>query len=251
MKIKNFFRRLFRRSRPKKVNLAFPTSWETVSDSDFREICTVLSLPGIDRDRALFLILCALTHIRPDRVDQYDASQLKGRQPFIINGESHLIKTSDIAEACRQLSFIVDTVGLAPCPLKDVDRMLYGVSFRAFYEADSYILRYASDPNGAYLKTAAKSLSGGRIRKLLPWQRIGIVMWWNGMKQQLMTMYPYVLKQGESITSKTQAEILQDILSSLNQNRPQDNERILQTDVHSVLHVLNNIYHDADKRVSK
>lgn len=245
------FDKLFHRNKPVNVNLDFPTKWETVTADQFKEICTVLSIPGIDRDKALFLILCTLTHIRPDRADKYDEKVLRHGQPFIINGQAHIIRSADIAEACRQLGFIYDTIGPAPSPFQDVDRLLYGVSFRAFYEADSFILRYGTEPNGAYLKTAVKSLTGGRVRKLLPWQRTATIIWWNGMKQDLMAMYPYVLKQGESITTKTQAQILQDILSSLNQDRPQDNDKILQTDVHSVLHTLNKIYHDADKRLSK
>ena len=249
MKISDFFKKLFRKE--VKVNLIIPTAWESVTDAEFREICSILSIPGMDRDRALFLILCSLTHIRPDNPDKYDPKAIKGKMPFIINGQQHIIKASDIAEACRQLSFITDTVGPAPCPLKDVDRMLYNVPFQAFYEADSYIQRYAQDPNGTYLKTAAKSLTDGRIRKLLPWQRIGLVMWWNGLKATLMTMYPYVLKQSDSVTTKTQAQLLQDLLSCLNQDKPQDNEKILKTDTHSVLHTLNKIYYDAERRVSK
>lgn len=249
MKISDLFKRLFRKQ--VKVNLNYPTQWENVTDAEFREICNILSIPGMDRERGLFLILCALTHIRPDRKEKYDPKAIKGKMPFIINGQQHVIKASDIAEACRQLGFIYDTVGPAPCPLKDVDRMLYNVPFQAYYVADSYILRYAADPNGSYLSTAAKSLTDGRIRKLLPWQRIGIIMWWNGVKAQLMKMYPYVLKQSDSVTSKTQAELLQDILSTLNQNKPQDNDQILKADVHSVLHTLNNIYQDAERRVSK
>lgn len=235
-----------------KINLAYPVKWETMSFEDFREVCKILSIQGIDRERALFLCLCALAHIRPDDPNKYDPRAIKGKMPFVIDGQSYVIGAKTIAEACHDLAYIFDEIGLPPCPLKGVDETLYNVPFDVFYTADSFILRYQASPekNNTWLKEATKALTGGRKRKLEPWERTAVVIWWNGVKQRLSGMYPYVLKGGSGVSDRTQAEILRDLLSTLNENKPQDNEKILKADTHSVLKALDNIYRNAQQRVS-
>ena len=238
----------------KKINLEYAVSWDSISRQDFREICRILSLPNIGRERALFLCLCALAHIRPDDPSKYDPKAIRGKMPLIVNGETYFIGSKAIAEACDDISFIYDsTNGVPPCPLERVDRHLYDVPFDVFYTADSFILRYAAEgsQNNTYLKEAAKQLTGGRKRKLEPWERTALIIWWNAVKLKLADRYPYVLKSSGTVTDRSQAEILQDILASLNQNRPQENEKILKADTHSVLTALNNVYRDADKKLSK
>ena len=162
---------------------------------------------------------------------------------FLIQGKSYVISPKVIQEACSQLEFILDTVGLAPSPLPRMDRKLYGVSFKQYYQADAYMLRYAAEQsNEKWLKEAVKALTGGRIRKLTDWQKKGMVIWWNGVKKYLMAKYPYLLQEGGEITDKTPADILQELLSTMNDNKPQENDKILESDVHSVLFTLNQIY---------
>ena len=64
------------------------------------------------------------------------------------------------------------------------------------------------------------------------------------MKQYMMKKYPYVLQEGGSISDRTQTDILYDLLSVMNDNKPQDNEKILKSDVHSVFYTLNHIYYE-------
>lgn len=250
MKIIDFFRGLFNRPKPAIVNLEFPTCWENMSPHDFKEVCKILNLNGISRERALFLCFCILADIRPEPSDKYDPKLMKGSMAFTIDGQSHIISSKAVTEATRQLGYIYDSVGLPPCPFDRVDRKLYGLSFKAFFTVDSLLLRAAAENNGAYMKEAVKILTGGQKRQLLPWERTAFTIWWNGVKETLMHMYPYVLKKGEEFTTtKTQAQILQDLLSCMNDNKPQENEKILATDVHSVLHALNKIYEDAEKKL--
>ncbi|MBO6168501.1 MAG: hypothetical protein J6O51_00865 [Bacteroidales bacterium] len=242
-----------RKVKPATVNLDFPTKWERMTPHQFRDVCRILSVPNIDRERALMLCLFALTGIQPLDPAGYDAKVLKnGRlQPFLIDGKEHLIAASDVSAACHELSFIYDSIGLPPCPLDNVDPNLHGVSFRQFFIADSYILRYLSDKNGSYLKEAAKTLSGGRKRRLLEWERTAMVIWWNGVKDLLKQKYPLVFQEGGGISGKTQSDILEELLSCMNGNHPQENDRILRTEAHSVLFSLNRIYEDANHKVSR
>lgn len=247
--LKNIFRR---KTKPQTVNLDIPTRWEQLTPAQFKEVCRILSTPNTGREQALMLCLFALTGIRPLDPAGYDEKILRrGKmQPFLIGGREHIVAAADIAAACHELAFIYDSIGLPPCPLDGVDRMLYGVSFRQFFVADSFISRYQADKNGAYIKEAAKALTSGRKRKLLEWERTAIVIWWNGVKEFLKKKYPLVFQDGGGISGKTQAEILEDILSCMNGNRPQENENILRTEAHSVLHSLNRIYTDAQRKVS-
>lgn len=253
MKIRQLFRRLFRRDRPANVNLEYPTAWETMTYQQFRDVAYILALPGISREKALLLCLCKLTGIAPENPAKYDARKIKGMMPFIINGQAHLIKASDIAAACHELGFIYDSVGLPPAPMPKMDRMLYDINFRQFFAADSFMLRSAADAENArrWVKEAVKIVTNGRIRKLNDTDRMAFVIWWNGVKDALRKRYPFVFQEGSGFSDKTQAEILQDLLSCMNDNRPQENDNILKAPAHDVLYSLNKIYQDAHERNNK
>ena len=249
-----FFIKLFRRkAKPTTVNLDFPTRWDAMTLPQFKAVCRILSIPNIERDNALMLCLFALTGIRPLDPAGFDEKITRGGrlQPFLINGSQHLIAASDISAACHELAFIYDKIGPAPCPLDGVDPMLHGISFRQFFAADSFILRYQAEKNGSYIKEAAKILTGGRKRRLLDWERTAIVIWWNGLKDALKQRYPLVFQEGGGISGKTQAAILLELLSCMNDNRPQENDKILRTEAHSVLYSLNRIYENAKHKIPR
>lgn len=238
------------RKKENKLDLVYPVSWETMDFDDFRSVCIVLSSPH-GREETLFLCFCKLAGLIPDNPKKYDPKKLKNKMPFLYKGKSYVIGSRVISEAANQMSFILDQIGLPPSPFRQVDRHLFGISFKQFFEADSFILRAISDnENGAWFREAAKKLTRGQVTHLIPWQRKAIVLWWNGVKAYLKEKYPYVFQDGSGYSSKTQADILQELLSALNDNRPQNNEDILKCDVHSVLYSLNQIYNDAKRRLS-
>ena len=247
-KILSWIRSLFRKS--VKINLEYPISWETMDFNDFRNVCIILSTPH-GKQETLFLCLCKLAHIRPDDYRKYNPKAIKNKMPFIIDGKSYIIRAEVIAAACEQLSFIFDDIGLPPAPFIDVDRKLYGISFNQLFKADSLILAGIAQNNGKMLADAAKCLTNGKVRRLLPWQRKAIIIWWNGLKKYLKEKFPEVFQDSSgNFSEKTQAEILNELLSAMNENRPQENEKILACDVHSVLYSLNRIYENAKQRVS-
>ncbi len=241
--IKQFFTLRFKKG--ERLDLVYPISWDTMSQEDFRNVCNILAKPH-GRKETLFLCLCALAHIRPDNPIKYDPKAIKDNLVFIIGNKSYVITPKVIQESCHQLEYILDDVGLAPCPIPKVDRKLYGISFEQYYEADAYMLRFAAEDgnNERWLKEACKVLTNGAVRKLLDWQKKGIVIWWNGVKKYMMQKYPYVLQEGQSISDRTQTDILYDLLGVMNDNKPQDNDKILKSDVHSVFYTLNHIYYE-------
>lgn len=245
-KIKHFFKLKFPHG--EKIDIAYPLSWNDMSQEDFRNVCIILSEPH-GRKESLFLCLCALAHIRPDNPIKYDPKAVKDNVVFIIGGKSYVISPAAIREACSQLEYIHDGIGLPPCPLPGCDRKLYGVSFEAYYHADAYMMQYFAEKEEVWLKKAAIALLSGKIRKLLPWQKQGVVIWWNGVKHYLAEKYPFVLQEGgDAVSDRTLDEILLDLLSAMNDNKPQNNESILKSDVHSVLFCLDKIYEKNAKR---
>jgi len=251
-KLTQFFKRIWpKKSKPERIDLVYPVSWDQMDYNDFRNVCQILDQPMSNHDK-LFLCLCKLANITPDNPAFYNPKAIKDKMPFVIDGKRYIIGAPVIEEACHQLRFIFeDQDGLPPCPFKNVHRMIHGTSFEQFYTVDSYLLRYAAEKNGTYLKEAANVLTNGQKRKFLPWERTAFIIWWNAVKRQLMKKYPYVLEEGSGITDKSQADILLDLLSCVNDDKPQDNDKILKTDVHSVLYSLNKIYEDAKRNAAK
>ena len=159
-----FLKQFFHLKRGEKINIEYPISWDTMSKDDFRNVCKILSKP-YGRMETLFLCLCALANIRPDSPIKYDPKAIKDNVVFIIQGKSYVISPKVIREACSQLEFILDDIGLPPSPIPKIDRKLYGLSFEQYYKADAFMLKYISDSNNEkWLKEAVKAMTDGRIR---------------------------------------------------------------------------------------
>lgn len=240
-RIKHFFRLRFKHG--EKIDLVYPVCWENMTYDDFRNVCIILNNPA-SRQESLFRCFCALANIRPDNPIKYDPKAVKDNVVFIIGDTSYVISPKVITEACAQLAFIFDEVGLPPSPLDKVNRKLYGISFRQFFEADAFMLRYSAENDERWLKVAANKLTNGATRKLLPWQRTGLVIWWRGVKEYLKSKYPAVFQDSGDggFSDKTMEDILNELLSSMTGDKPQENDSILKADVHSVLFCLNNKY---------
>lgn len=243
-KIKFFF--AFSFTKGVKLNINYPTSWEAMSMEEFQNVCTLLSLPVSCEEEMLHNCLCALGHLRPTSVLQYDPQLIKDNGAYIYAGQIYFISPETIREACDQLKYITNETGLSPSPIGHLDRKLYGVTFGQFYEADAMMLRYQATGQEKFIVRAARVLTSGKVKGLKVWQVKGMTIWWGGVKKYLMTKYPYVFQDGgdgSSFGDKTPADILQDLMLTMNGNKPQDNDKILKTDVHSVLSALNNIYY--------
>lgn len=246
--IKMFFKRkdIFGGS----VNIDYPLSWDSMSADDFRAVCTILET---DRPapETLFLCLCSLAKIRPASV-RYDSKVAKQNLVMVIGDRLYVLSPKVIQAACHQLEYILQDIGLPPSPFQNVDRKMYGMTFGQFYEADALIMRYHDTQKKKWLLEAAKVLTRQKTGSLQPWQYKGLVIWWNGCKKYLKGKYPYIFQDagedGVAGGEKTPADILQELLSAVNGDRPQDNEKILGTEMHSVLFSLNRIYEKNSRR---
>ncbi len=225
------------------VNIKYPTCWDEVT-RDHLLIFANLMTKELTREELLFTLLCKIAKISPRLKPGIDEETTNAVYYFRNKHKGNFtVPVYLIREACEQLSFMIDTVGLPECPILAVNTKLHEVSFKAYYFADAFLIKYQSSKQESLMIGMYEALTGIK-RKSLPIEEINsLIIWWAGVKEYLKGLYPEVLRDGdESTEDKTPADILHDILSVLNKNEPHMNKEILASDVHAVMHSLNNIY---------
>lgn len=224
------------------INLSYPTCWEEIGKRDLRIISKTLLL-RLSREEMLFVLFCRLTGIRLLLVPGEDEGTTESVYFFKKRFKKFPISTALIQTACKELEFILDSYGLPGCPLKDINEKLYDIRFREYFYADAFFTRYVMTHERAYLRESLRTLVGGKrfIRSSLLYQ---YAIWFTGVKYYLKTQYVNLFDDSEGECShKTPADQLVDILSALNKEEPQNNEAILNSEVHAVLRALDNVYY--------
>lgn len=234
------------------IDIKYPTNWESVTREHLL-ILGKLMQNNLTREELLFDLLCRISGVKPLIKPGIAEDTPMAEFLFKKKGSGRFwMPVWMVRQACEELAFIVETVGLPESPILSVNSKLHGVSFKAFYFADAYLCRYQSTKDISMILNMHKELTGKKIKKISPAEINAIIVWWCGVKEYLKNQYPEVLKDGdEPLQDKTPAEILHEILSVLNKNEPQKNTEILSSEVHAVMHSLNNIYITAKKYDNK
>lgn len=221
------------------IDLKYPTSWTEVSREQLM-IISALMLKNLTREEFLFIMFCRLTGIHLLMRPELDEDTLSAVYHFKKGKKRFDLPVTAIQQACEELSFVLDTVGLPDSPLPGVNSKLYDKTFKQFYFADAYFGRYQETKGVKWLVLMCQSLTGKQPR-LKSVDAMAISFWWIGLKDHYKKTYPNVFTEGDS-SGKNPAETLQEILSCLNNDKPQDNKTILDSDVNAVLLALDNIY---------
>lgn len=221
------------------IDLKYPTSWTEVSREQLM-IISALMLKNLTREEFLFVSFCRLTGIHLLMRPGQDEDTLAAVYHFKKGKHRFDMPVTAIQQACEELSFVLDTVALPDSPLPGVNARLYDKTFKQFYFADAYFGRYQETKEMKWLALMCESLTGKQPR-LKPVDAVALTFWWIGLKGHYKKTYPNVFTEGES-SGKNPAETLQEILSCLNNDKPQDNKMILDTEVNAVLLALDNIY---------
>lgn len=233
------------------IDLKYPTCWDQVTREHLLIMGKLLT-KDLTREDLLFDMLCKITGIRPLMEPGMDEDTPEAEYLFTMKGKGKFwMPVWMIRQACEELSFMVETIGLPECPILSVNSKIHGVSFKQYYFADAYLVRYHTTKDKQMILNFYKALTGKKIRALEQKEINAISIWWTGLKDHFKKTYPEVFREGEAEIEKTPADILQEILSILNQNNPGRNEEILSSDVHAVMHALNNIYTIAKKYDNK
>lgn len=220
------------------LDIRYPRSWEEVTPRQLLTVAWTLRHAHGTRDEVLLRLLLALSGIRiPLGERLYDdmAEVRRGRHTYRMPAETLL-------QAARDLAWILDTTDLTACPLKDISPKLYDVTFEDYFHFDAMMLRFAGDgaTDHRMAAEAARCLTHRRER-MDATRALALLLWYNGLKHWLAGRYPNVFEKGGDGPSGTMADALSAMLSALNQDRPQDNDAILQSDTHAVLRALDNI----------
>lgn len=217
------------------VDLQFPTCWEEVNARQLKIIAKALALK-MPRNTTLIYLLCHLAGIRV----VYSSSRNKdGKYLFSLRKFPYRIFSMGadvVAAACKQLEYILDTIGLPECPLPGVNRCLYDVPFDAYYTANALYTAYTTNGEQSYLLEGARLLSGSKQPKKL---MAAYALWFTGLQHYFKEEYPNIFSEGEE-SSSSPAKQLHDLLSILNKDEPQMDRQILTADTHSVLRALDN-----------
>lgn len=236
----------------KTIDIKYPTCWEEVRREHLM-ILGRLFCSKMTREELLFELLCRISGIHPLIEPGRNEDTPQAQFLFKKKGEGRFwMPAWMLAQACQQLSFIIDSIGLPECPILSVNSKLHGVSFKSFYFADAYICRYQTTKETAIILQAYKELTGRKIKKISPVEINALLIWWAGIKEYFKHTYPEVFREtGEEQTEKTPADTLVEVLSVLNKNEPGKNPQILASDVHAVMTALNNTYLIAKKHDNK
>lgn len=231
------------------IDLKYPTCWEEVT-KEHLSIISAEMLRLRSREDFLFEVFRKINKIQVVMRPGLDEDTPAAEFFFKKKGQRFSLKASILATACEELAFILDTVGLPESPILSVNRKLYDIKFKQYYFADAYYNRFLLKQEMSLICTMYESLTGVKRKSLSPVEIIELKIWWSGLKKTLKEMYPAVLKDGDETdepTQKSPADILTEILSILNENHPERNQELLNTDVHAVMQSLDNIYTIAKK----
>lgn len=220
------------------VELKAPTSWAELTLDQYRMVVEALLLHLTDNER-LFLLLCQLTGIKKNGEPTADDIQ----QFVTSDGQTFSLRYAEIADFSSRLRWILtdDPEGV-PNPSK-VDDYLRDMSFGDWFETDTQFRLYDDDQDRAHFDIILPKL--GMAEEPRP---VGIVMatmlklWWHSVMGLIAPMYPNVFERSDPNSGAAEAynpfKQLQDFHLILNEDRPQDNEKIDDARLHDVLSAL-------------
>lgn len=215
------------------IDIKAPLSWNELSLSDLKHVAYVMMLPELDRTHASILLFCKLAGLKMKKNIAGSVFFKKGKLKFIL-------EPYQLMDFSQRFNYIFDE---KPCDIVNptkINSHLIDVKFGDYYFADAMMMRYQFTGEKKFVRQALKAL-GQRTIYLSKMKAQMIWIWWMGVQSYLQDLYPLVFpKGGDDSSDKTSYQILQDIYLMLNENRPQDNSLIADSELHSVLSALQN-----------
>lgn len=215
------------------IDIKAPLSWNELSLRDLKHVAQVMMLPELDRTHASILLFCKLAGLKMKKNIAGSVFFKKGKLKFIL-------EPYQLMDFSQKMNYIFDE---KPCDIVNptkIDPHLIDVKFGDYYFANAMMMRYQFTGERKFVRHALKTL-GQRSIYLSKMKGQMIWIWWMGVQSYLQDLYPLVFpKGGDDSSDKTSYQILQDIYLMLNENRPQDNRHIADSELHSVLSALQN-----------
>lgn len=218
----------------KTINLTAPTAWNELTVPQLFMVAEVL-YSTLTREERLILLFCRLTGVKL-KMDG-DAARM------LHEGKWYKLELYELADFSERFAWLLEMEpDCLPNPTQK-DEYLRDFSFGDYYETDTLFRVYASDGDLSHFDIILPKL-GQDVRPLTESEAWVYQMWWAMATNNLVLMYPNVLDQKDASTEYNPFKTLQDIHLLLNDDRPQENERIDDANLHDVLSAL-------DSRIEK
>lgn len=225
------------------LDLHTPTCWKDLTSDQLREVVNQ-GLMNMPREEFLLALFCKFANVvmvagkangdpSPSTVPVKTRFKDKGGHEFEL-------EDWQVVDFCNRLDFAFDE----QMPMEVAwpfkwDRYLMDTKFGDWFHADAQMLGFALDGNPERLKGAMKDL-GDLPETLEPSDITLLLRWYECFKDYLQLTYPLVFQKAEpgANSPATPIEARQNIMLMLNDGKPQDNERIEQSNMHDVLAAL-------------
>lgn len=221
------------------IDLTIPKDWSEVSAEQLRCIVELYDAE-LSREAFLLVLLCKLSGIAMVA----GTSEKDGKKTvhtLFKDKDGNTFKLEDwaVADFCGRLAYTLDTVPRdIACPFS-WDRHLIDATFASWFHADALMLRYYATQNEEFMKAAMEDL-GDPHDNLTRLDVELMRIWWEDFQDWLIEQYPLVFKKtGKGLEGViSPLETRKNIMLMLNEGRPQDNERIEDSNLHDVLSAL-------------
>ena len=250
------------------LDITLPQGWSELTSKQVTRVAYYLSL-GVAETEFLVRLGLEFADLRPRGTRITEEGRIVYRYYHRQRGNVLLTaeQVSSIAEAMRWVTKEPEPMA-APIldGLPTPDAQLYGVTFEQFITADTACAAYVrtQNPDALRMMCAAFYPKSGRfdpekveaearrIAYLPVWQLEAVVLWFIGAKKMLTRKYPALYAAtGSEESPASGGEALLGLLSSLNEGRVIDNERIKATELHEVFYELNRRVRAAEKAESR
>lgn len=218
-----------------RIDLTAPASWEGLTRQQLVDVAGVLCL-HLQREEMLVTLFCTLADVRLQR---------KGKAYTLRHGETSApISVEEIADLSGRFGWVIDTEpDRLPNP-SQADDFLRDISFGDWFEADVHFRLYEKDEDKAHFDIILPLLKEDP-RRMEDAEAKAYLWWWHTVQMQLAGAYPNVMEKKDEPDPEEESPYdpfrqLQLFHLLLNDDKPQENERIDNTRLHDVLSALDN-----------
>lgn len=238
--------------------IALPTKWEQLTSHQVTRVAYHMS-ENLPKMEVLIRIALEFADLKPHgaRVEPDGAiahlfySRTKGNIP---------LSSDQVAALALAMEWLDSPATLTSAPIVDdyqiPDHRLYGITLEQFITADSACNAFFKTKSIEPLRVMVAALyprtgkfapetlarQARRLSYIPQWNLEAVTIWYVGVKKWLSDKYPFVFSNNGSQNTNelSGVEVMLNLLSSLNDGRVVDNDKIKATEIHEALYELNN-----------
>lgn len=215
------------------IELKAPMAWGELTKEQLLVVAETLGLL-LTREERLVTLFCQLARVGLER---------HGKSWHLVHGKVKTeIKTEEIAEFSGRFAWIIDSQPKGVANPTAADDFIRDMTFGDWFEADTQFMLYEEDDDGERFNVILPLLKETHREMTRP-EMTAYKWWWWSVQDTLAETYPNVFKHNDSggdLVQYNPFKTLQDFHLLLNDNHPQENERIDASNVHDALSAIDN-----------